>query len=170
MPETDAVDAIIEQWRRERPELDPSAKAVTGRVVRLASLFQAAYDDAFHPLGFVGGDYSLLVALRRAGEPGGLTPTELARQRMMTSGGMTAAIDRLVGKGLVTRRPNPEDRRGSLVELTAAGRAVVDDAMARHADVEHALVAGLTMAERTDLESLLRKLLLAVEPGPLTGK
>ncbi|MET0803600.1 MAG: MarR family transcriptional regulator, partial [Acidimicrobiales bacterium] len=96
MPETDAVDAIIQQWRRERPDLDPSAKEVTGRVVRLASLFQAAYDEAFHPLGFVGGDYGLLVALRRAGEPGGLTPTELARQRMMTSGGMTAAIDRLV--------------------------------------------------------------------------
>ena len=75
---------------------------------------------------------------------------------------MTAAIDRLVRKDLVTRRPNPEDRREPR-RLTVAGRAAVDDAMARHADAEHALVAGLTMAERTELESLLRKLLLAVE-------
>ena len=164
MPEADAVDAIIEQWRRERPDLDPSAKAVTGRVVRLAGIFQGAYEEAFVPLGLVGGDYGVLVALRRTGAPHRLTPTDLARQRMMTSGGMTAAIDRLARKGLVTRRPNPDDRRGSLVELTAAGRAAVDDAMARHTEVEQALVAGLSDSERVDLESLLRKLLLSVDP------
>lgn len=162
---TDAIDAIVGQWRRERPELDPSAKQVTGRVVRLASLFQDAYAAAFAPLGVNGGDYGVLVALRRSGAPYELTPTGLARQRMMTSGGMTAAIDRLERKGLVARLPNPSDRRGSLVKLTGDGLRIVDRAMELHAEVEHGLVAGLGASERRQLERLLRKLLLTVDPA-----
>jgi len=161
---SDAVDAIIEAWRRERPDLDPTAKHVTGRVVRLGGIFQATYAATFEPLGINDGDYGVLATLRRAGEPHQLTPTDLARHRMMTSGGMTAAIDRLERKGLVTRRPNPSDRRGTLIALTDEGRRVVDEAMALHTDAEQRLVGGLTAKERDQLERLLRKLLLSLDP------
>ena len=73
--ESDAVDVIVEQWRRERPDLDPGAKQVTGRIIRLASLFQRSYGEAFEPLGLNDGDYGQLAALRRAGAPYELTPT-----------------------------------------------------------------------------------------------
>src|SRR5215207_7449192 len=136
----DAVHLIVEQWRRERPDLDPAAKELTGRIIRLASLFQQAYGDVFEPLGLNDGDYGLLAALRRAGRPFELTPTELARHMMMTSGGMTAAIDRLERKGFAVRVPNPADRRGSLVRLTAAGREVIDEAMTQHVHTEQRLV------------------------------
>ena len=63
----DAVDAIVDAWRRERPDLDPSAKHVTGRIVRLASIFQDAFAAAFAPLGLTDGDYGVLATLRRAG-------------------------------------------------------------------------------------------------------
>jgi DNA-binding MarR family transcriptional regulator len=159
----DAVDVIVDQWRRERPDLDPSAKEVTGRIVRLASLFQHAYRAVFAPLGLDSGGYGVLAALRRAGAPYELTPSELSRQRMMTSGGMTALLDRLERQGHIARAPNPDDRRGSLVRLTAAGRAVVDRAMERHAAVEHRLVAELTVDERDQLAGLLRRLLSAVD-------
>jgi DNA-binding MarR family transcriptional regulator len=159
----DSVDVIVEEWRRERPDLDPSAKEVTGRVVRLASLFQQAYSAAFEPLGLNEGDYGVLTPLRRAGAPFELTPTELARHRMMTSGGMTAALDRLERKGLIERVPNPADRRGSLVRLTVAGQDVVDAAMARHVLAEHELLSGLADQERAQLTSLLRKLLASVD-------
>ncbi len=159
----DAVDAIVDQWRRERPDLDSAAKHLTGRVIRLASLFQRAYTEAFAPLGLSDGDYGVLVTLRRAGAPHRLTPSDLARSQMMTSGGMTAAIDRLERKGLVTRLPNPNDRRGSLVELTDEGRKVVDGAMELHAVAESQLVGALTATERRTLEQLLRKLLLSVD-------
>jgi DNA-binding MarR family transcriptional regulator len=105
----------------------------------------------------------VLVALRRSGAPFRLTPTDLARQRMMTSGGMTPVIDRLEREGLVKRLPNPADRRGSLVELTRAGRRKVDAAMVRHADAEQRLVEHLDPREREQLAALLRKLLLGVE-------
>ena len=154
---------IVDQWRRERPELDASAKEVSGRVIRLASLFQQAYVPEFEAAGLNAGDYGVLVALRRAGSPFRLTPTELARQRMMTSGGMTPVIDRLERDGLVKRLPNPADRRGSLVELTRAGKRKIDVAMARHAAAEQRLVEHLEPGEREQLAGLLRKLLLSVD-------
>jgi DNA-binding MarR family transcriptional regulator len=159
----DAVDAILAQWHEQRPDLDPSAKAVTGRIIRLAGRFQQAYADAFAPLGINDGDYGVLAALRRQGEPYELTPTALARQMMMTSGGMTAAIDRVERKGLATRAPNPADRRGSLVRLTEEGKRVVDEAMARHVAVEQRLVAGLDADEQARLAAGLRALLRSLE-------
>jgi DNA-binding MarR family transcriptional regulator len=161
--DADAVDVIVEHWRRERPDLDPGAKEVTGRIIRLASLFQESYGDVFEPLGLNDGDYGLLAALRRAGTPFELTPTELARHMMMTSGGMTAAIDRLERKGFAVRVPNPADRRGSLVRLTEAGREVIDDAMTQHVHTEQRLVATLDDQEQAQLRDLLRKLLRAID-------
>jgi DNA-binding MarR family transcriptional regulator len=161
--DADPVDEIVAAWARERPDLDASAKEVTGRIVRLASLYQQAYTATFEELGLNEGDYGTLAPLRRAGEPFALTPTELARHRMMTSGGMTAAIDRLERKGLVERAANPADRRGSLVRLTEEGRRVVDEAMTRHVAVEQDLVAALDHAEREHLRLLLHKLLIGVD-------
>jgi DNA-binding MarR family transcriptional regulator len=161
--EGDAVDLIVDQWRRERPDLDPSAKEVTGRIVRLASLFQQAYSGTFEPLGLNDGDYGVLAPLRRAGAPHQLTPTELAKHRMMTSGGMTAALDRLERKGLVERVPNPDDRRGSLVRLTGTGLEVIDEAMKQHVLTEQRLVSSLDEHEQGQLRALLRKLLQTVD-------
>src|SRR6478752_2915710 len=141
----DAVDAIVEQWRTERPDIDPSAKHVTGRIVRLAWLFQAEFErikgGVFGHYGLKETDFGVLSPLRRSGEPFELTPTELARHRMITSGGMTAALDRLEAKGMVVRVPNPHDRRGSLVRLTELARELIDASMEIHAEVEHKLVA-----------------------------
>jgi len=162
----DAVDRIIEQWRRERPDLDPSAKGVTGRITRLRNIISDRYaSDAFAPHGLTGGDYGILAALRRVGAPHELTPTELTRQQMVTSGGMTAMLDRLERKGWIERVPNPNDRRGVLVRLTAEGKAVVDAAMVDHAATEHALVEALTPKEREQLSALLRKLLRSLDPA-----
>ncbi len=159
----DAVDVIVEQWHEQRPDLDVSAKQITGRIIRLASQFQQEYSATFVPLGLNDGDYGVLAPLRRAGAPYELTPTELAKHRMMTSGGMTAALDRLERKGWLARVPNPTDRRGSLVRLTDAGLAIMDEAMTQHVATEHRLTDGLDDLEREQLQGLLRKLLRAVE-------
>ncbi len=165
----DAVDAIVQQWRDQRPDLDPSAKHITGRIVRLAVLFQAEFERikgaAFEQHGLKETDFGVLSPLRRAGEPFELTPTELARHRMITSGGMTAALDRLEDKGMIVRVPNPNDRRGSLVRLTDRGREVIDASMELHAEVEHQLVAALNEQDAADLQRILRKLLIATEGG-----
>ena len=107
----DAVDAIVAQWRAERPDLDPSAKEVTGRLVRLGSLAVAAYATEFRELGLSEGSYGVLVALRRAGAPFELTPTELARQRMMTSGGVPRPS--IVSNGVASSSEGPTPRIGA---------------------------------------------------------
>lgn len=159
----DRVDQIIEQWRRERPDLDPSAKAVTGRVVRAGDLIRGRMGEVLAPLGVRDGDYGLLSALRRAGDPFELSPTDLRRHLVITSGGLTLQIERLERADLVVRRPNPDDGRGTLVRLTQHGRDVVDQAMERHASLEHELIAGLTAREAATLADLLRKLLRALD-------
>lgn len=159
----DAVDLIVAQWERERPDLDPSGKHVTGRVVRLATLYQESFSRAFAPLDLNDGEYGILAPLRRAGPPYTLSPTQLARHRMITSGGMTAALDRLERKGLITRRPNPDDRRSSLVALSDQGLETVDAAMALHVETEQRLVSVLDDAERATLTDLLRRLVIDAE-------
>ena len=161
--QTDAIGRLVAAWREERPDLDPSAKEITGRIIRLASVFQESYRETFDPLGLNEGDYGVLSPLRRAGAPYELTPTELARHRVMTSGGMTAAIDRLERKGLVGRVPNPADRRGSLVRLTDAGLRVVDEAIGEQVVTESRLVSVLDPDEQAQLRTLLHKLLAAIE-------
>jgi DNA-binding MarR family transcriptional regulator len=158
------VDRIIEQWRAERPDLDPSGKAITGRIVRLANLMQRRFAEVFDEIGLSEGDYGLLVPLRRTGEPYELTPTALARTRMITSGGLTPALDRLERRGWIERRPNPADRRGSLVRLTPEGLNLIDRAMALHAATELELINSLSKKQRDVLAHSLRELLLALEP------
>ena len=100
------VEAGAPRPGRRAPRRSPAGSSGSRRG------FQQAYSDTFQPLGLNDGDYGVLAPLRRAGEPYTLTPTELARHRMMTSGGMTAALDRLEQKGFIDRLPNPADRRG----------------------------------------------------------
>lgn len=159
----DRVDRIIAEWRRARPDLDTSGKAVTARLVHLAELVHGVLDAEYAAVGLKRSAYSALVALRRAGEPFELTPSQLTEQLFVTSGGTTLLLDRLERDGLVTRREHPTDRRGVIVRLTDAGRRLVDAAMERHAAAEQRLVAGLSAEERDDLAAALRHLMLLLD-------
>ena len=74
---------------------------------------------------------------------------------------MTNRIDRVEGLGLVERRPDPSDRRGTLVALTQEGQKTVDAAVVAHLANEERLLTALSPAERETLALLLRKLLLS---------
>jgi DNA-binding MarR family transcriptional regulator len=146
VPEPDAVDLIAAQWRRERPDLDPFPMEVIGRISRLAALVQPELGRVFARFGVNGGDFDVLATLRRAGRPHRLTPGDLARSTMVTSGGMTKRLDRLEARGLVRREPDPDDRRGALISLTDEGRALVDRVVEEHLANEERLLAGLPPA------------------------
>ncbi len=161
----DAVDSITDQWTRERPDLDPSPMGVVGRISRIATRIQPELDQVFAAYGLSSGDFDVLATLRRGSHPHRLAPGQLARSTMLTTGGMTKRLDRLERKGLVRRAPDPHDRRGTLVELTESGRAVVDEAVVAHVANEERLLAALSPAKRAQLAGLLRELLLSLE-GP----
>lgn len=165
--QSDSIDRIFDEWCRELPTLDSSPVMVIGRVTRLAGILRRQVDEALKPYG-VGWDLlDVLGALRRAGPPFCRTPTALYRACMLSSGAMTNRIDRLERAGLVTRMPDPQDRRGVLVGLTEHGRAVVDQAVAAGWAAQQRLMSALTPTERETMAGLLRKLLLALEgPAP----
>lgn len=155
---------MLQQWRQERPELDPSGLAVVLRVSALAGVFAERLKQILAPHGLAPFEYDVLSALRR-NEPGpGLSPTELCRTAQLTSGAMTHRLDRLEGRGLVERHSTLEDRRGLRVSLTRAGRQLVDSVVgARMADAALSLSA-LDASEAERLADLLRRLYSEHEP------
>jgi DNA-binding MarR family transcriptional regulator len=160
---TDAVDRITAQWRRERPDLDPSPMGVIGRISRIAAVVQRELDRVFAEHDLSGADFDVLATLRRAGAPHRLTPGELSRSTMVTTGGMTKRLDRLETAGLIRREPDPRDRRGKLIELTPSGRDLVDRAVEAHLENEERLLAALPAARRRELAALLRELLASLD-------
>ena len=159
----DEVDHLVAGWREERPDLDPAPLDVFSRVSRLAVLADRARRAAFAAHGLELWEFDVLSTLRRAGAPYALSPGALLRATLVTSATMTHRVDRLVAKGLVTRRPDPVDRRGVQVRLTATGRRCVDDALADLLAAEEGLLEPLGRPEAQRLAALLRRLLLPLE-------
>jgi len=158
----DEVDRIVEAWSRERPDLDFAPLHVLSRVDRLAKHLERARRDAFVASDLEQWEFDVLSALRRAGTPYRLSPKTLLQQTLVSSGAMTNRIDRLVARELVERRTDPNDGRGILVTLTAAGGRAVDDAIERLVQAERELLGDLDDHDRRRLAGLLRTLSLTL--------
>ena len=126
MAERDGVDEIIDHWRRERPELDASPVGVIGRISRLSREIEARLEPVYAEHGLEHGWHDVLATLRRGGPPYELRASEFTKGLMITSSGATKRLDRLERAGLITRRPDPGDRRGILIALTDEGRRMID--------------------------------------------
>ena len=164
MTERDGVDLILEQWRRERPDLDSSPIGVVGRVSRLARELEQRLEPVYREHGLEPGWHDVLATLRRSGPPYRLRPTDFAGALMLTSSGTTKRLDRLEQAGLITRGPDPDDRRGTLITLTPAGRTLIDNVTEAHLENERRLLSALTGAEQRQLADLLRTLQLGLPP------
>jgi DNA-binding MarR family transcriptional regulator len=162
--ERDGVDLIVEQWQRERPDLDSSPIGVVGRISRLARELEQRLEPVYREHGLEPGWHDVLATLRRAGPPYRLRPTEFTSALMLTSSGTTKRLDRLEQAGLITRGPDPADRRGTLITLTPGGLELIDNVTEAHLDNERRLLASLSDAEQRRLADLLRKLRLGLPP------
>ena len=158
----DHVALIVHQWEKERPDLDPSPIAIVGRLSRLSRLAEHKIEVNFKKYGLQGGTYDLLATLRRSGEPFTLTPTQLQTEMMLSSGATTYRIDLLEKRGLLERSPDPGDRRGTLVRLTAAGKKLVDEVAETHLATEKEFLSSLTETQKRKLAELLGQLAQAV--------
>lgn len=163
MENPDLVADLIRDWKRERPDIDASAMAVIGRILHLGGLLEARANQALKPFNLRYTDFDVLATLRRIGPPFELTPTRLRRAVLISSGAMTACLDRLEASEYIARRPNPDDRRGTIVRITAKGRELIDKAVVgRFAEAEEALSA-LTAKEAKLVADLLGKLTFRVK-------
>ncbi len=161
----DHVDEILAQWRRERPDLDVAPLGLYGRLFRVVHLSDDTLAKGLTQYGLQPGWFDLLAALRRAGAPYELNPTQLMRATLLSSSGMTKRLDRMEAAGMVERRPDPNDRRGTLVRLTRRGKSVIDRAVETHVANEERLLGALSPADRRTLDRLLKNLLIELERG-----
>lgn len=153
----DVIDAMLAAWRRQLPALDPSPLGVVGRVIVLAQHLERSVSAALARHGLSLGEFDILATLRRQGPQGRLTPGQLRQSVMLSSGGMTARLDKLERAGWIQRQADPNDRRGVVVELTAAGRKLIEAAARTRFEEAQQSLPPLSEAERRVLEKLLRK-------------
>ncbi|QKW36212.1 MarR family transcriptional regulator [Actinomadura sp. NAK00032] len=164
----DAVDAVMDAWRRERPDVDVWPVGVVGRIQRLARLLEAEIQDFFRRHGLDSSEADVLTTLRRSGEPCELTPGRLVKASMVTSGAVTKRIDRMVAKDLVERVPDPVDRRTVRIRLTPHGRQTIDGLFALHIANEARLLQALDRDQADGLADALRTLLQSLGDTSLT--
>lgn len=159
----DETDSLLDAWHRERPDLDVAPLSVLSRVTRLARHLDRERRAAFAEHGLEAYEFDVLSALRRSSAPYELTPGQLVRQTLVGSGTTTNRLDRLESRGLIDRRPDPEDGRMRRVRLTDRGRDRVDAAVADLLDRERRLLGGLSEPDRNTLAGLLRSVLVNFE-------
>ena len=145
-------------WTSIRPDLDHRPMALFARCNRLVSMGLRSLDSALSEHGLTVGDFDVLSALRRSGQPFTLRPSELAERLMVTRAGVTSRIDRLAERGLVVRRRDPEDRRSEPIALTDVGRQMIEGTLSDFLEAEANLFGALTENQQRQLESVLRKL------------
>jgi DNA-binding MarR family transcriptional regulator len=162
----DALDLILAQWARERPDLDCAPMGVIGRITQLQREVFLAQRATFARHGLDAPSFDVLAALRRAGPPYQLTPTALMRTALVTSGAITQRLDRLEEKGLITRGRSDADGRAVVVSLTDAGRTALDGALPDHLETERGMLAGLSAEDQEQLAGLLRRFLVALGRVP----
>ncbi len=165
---SDAVDALLEQWRRERPDVDAWPMGIIGRISRLSRVLDRELKDFFTAHGLEPGEFDVLATLRRSGRPYALTAGALTRAAMVTSGAITNRIDRMEAKGLVERVRDAPDRRSIRIRLTPHGLEVVDGMVGLHVANEARMLAALDTDELHTLEDSLRTLLESLGDTSLT--
>jgi DNA-binding MarR family transcriptional regulator len=165
MTEPDVVDGLRDRLAELYPDLDTRGLAITGRILRLAQAIDAARTEHLADFGLAPGDFDVLATLRRVQGDAGANPGLLLRSVLISSGGLTKRLDRLEAAGLVERRPDPRDRRGTLVRLTRAGTALIDEALPSLLTLERDRVAEVLSDRQLEQAAALLRRLNAHPPG-----
>lgn len=163
----DPIDVAAQEWDATYPRLDVGPGDVLARVSRLGRLIETAQNRRLRrrPGMIVSnvGDFDVLRALRRAGPPYALTPTQLYQAMLVSPAGLNGRLKRLEREGWITRTASSTDGRSTLVQLTLEGVADLDRDLENHYAFESDLLRQLTADERTQVAHQLRRLLLDIE-------
>lgn len=151
------LDGIVGQWNKERPDLDVQCMAVCGSVWRAAYRLTAGLSENLNRFSIDFPGLDVLLTLRRNGRKNALSPSAMAADMMLSTGAMTARLDKLEKRGLIVRQPDPLDRRGVKIALTDAGFALSNDLVEGHVAAEESMLKSLSQKERQQLIHLLAK-------------
>jgi DNA-binding MarR family transcriptional regulator len=158
----DLVALAVEDWARERPDLDTGPMELFARLGRTHRLANVEIERALSAFGLTVSAMDVLLALRRSGEPYRLTPSDLAAVSLLTSGGVTFRLDKLQEAGLIRRVASTEDRRVVWAELTDEGASLADEVVAAHIANEHRLLEAMDADDVATLRIILARLEVAI--------
>ena len=161
--ERDHVDRFLETIHLVLPDLDLEVEGIVDRIGGLSRRIHRTLDETLREVDLDSSEYKALGALAQVGPPYHSTPGKLARRMELSSGAITNRLDRLEEAGLVRRLPDPDDRRGVVVELTDKGRETYQSAVGVQAKKEELITAALTNREKQQLNALLRRLMVEFE-------
>ena len=153
-----AMESILAQWRRERPDIDPEPMAVCGEIWRTGERLRQGVLANWSTWGLDLAGSDVMLTLRRQGQGETLSPSALAKEMMLSTSAMTNRLDRLEKRGLIKRALDPDDRRGLRIELSEEGFALADEMIVSHVETEERMLSALTDAERNHLRTLLTKI------------
>lgn len=160
--EKDIIDKLISEWKQERPDLDASAMQIVGRILKLGKLLEKRASTALKESGIHYTDLDVLATLRRSGKPYELTPKELMQSVLITSGAMTALLDRLTKLNLVYRSADKKDGRIKRAGLTKKGVKIIDRAIEVRFEEASESIMALSNSEKENLSALLKKVMHAL--------
>jgi len=152
------IDDILSQWRRQRPDVDPTAMAICGDVWRASEILRRGVMANLKRYDLDFPQFDVVMTLRRQGRGETLSPSTLAKEMMLSTSAMTNRLDRLEKRGLIKRIVDPNDRRGLKITLTEAGFDLADEMLVSHVACEAAMLDGLSEAEGQQLRHLLAKI------------
>ena len=143
----DLIDEILADWATQRPDINCSGKAVVCRILRNYSGVIAALEKALKPLNISPNDFSVLVTIRRKGPKAEITVKQVMEEVLVTSGGMTNLLNKLIQLDLIKKRKGTkkEDGRSAFVKLTPKGLDLIDRAMEIQAACERNLTQTLSI-------------------------
>ncbi|MCI2422128.1 MarR family transcriptional regulator [Saccharopolyspora sp. K220] len=165
----DLVDGMTTGWRREMPEVDLAVVELTRRAARLGVILQDRLAGCLEPWNLTQADFNVLNVLRGSGSPYELRPSDMHARLMLTAGGVSNVLGRLLRAGLVERRRDESDGRGLWVRLTASGIETAEATMRAWVAEQELLYRDVTEAQARSASSALREVLLALgdyEPPP----
>ena len=165
--EKDVIDKLIVEWKKERPELDTEAMHIVGRIIKLGKILEKRASNILKDSGIHYTDLDVLATIRRSGKPYELTPKQLMESVLITSGAMTALLDRLTKLKLVYRATDKKDGRIKLAGLTKKGISIIDEAIGVRFKEANFSVEIFNKKEHLLLSDLLKKLLISLEPNSL---
>src|SRR6267142_3561045 len=151
-------------------DIDLDVEGIVDRIGSIHRRMKRAQEATLREHGLTPSEWGVMTTLRLGDEACRSSPGELANDLELSSGAMTSRLDRLEAAGLVRRLPDPDDRRGVVVELTQKGRDAWDTSANVQGRSEAFIASRLTKQEQRQLNRLLRKLLLGFEPTKAPSK
>lgn len=159
----DSVQKTMMEWAQVYPEGNTLPMSIIQRLQRLTKRIELRMNAFYQQVNLSAGEFELLMALRAAGAPYCLLPSDLQIKLLLSSGAVTHRLDRLEQKGLLTRQMSRHDKRNVEVWLTDTGLRRIEQLFPQYCDLQQSIMSGIAEMEQDQLSHQLEQWLLHYE-------